>query len=130
MRWPWLWPNDVDTQIWPRYGQDVTPYQKWSFYVNSFKSYSLNRQTHRLTDRHYENITSTVYVGGKKSYTFWSVLLLTRSCEKILSQTSSHGTGILLTIVMWRCLEPFLSCYLVKTNDIIYHIFPIWGTCT
>ena len=28
----------------------VTPYQKWSFYVNSFKSYSLNRHTDRYTD--------------------------------------------------------------------------------
>ena len=40
------------TQTWPRYGQDVTPYQKWSFYVNSFKSYSPNRQTHTQIHRH------------------------------------------------------------------------------
>ena len=26
MRWPW--PNDVDTQTWPRCGQDVPPCQK------------------------------------------------------------------------------------------------------
>ena len=32
-----------------------------SFYVNSFKSYSPNRHT----DRHDENVTSTVYAGGK-----------------------------------------------------------------
>ena len=54
MRWPWPWPNDLDTQTWPRNGQDVTSYQKWSFYVNSFKSYSMNRhtdtQTHRQTN--------------------------------------------------------------------------------
>ena len=25
--------NDLDTQTWPRYGQDVPAYQKWSFYV-------------------------------------------------------------------------------------------------
>ena len=67
MRWPW--PNDLGTQTWPRYGQDVTWYQKWSFYVNSFKSYSPNRQTdrHKHTHRHYENITSTAYAGGKKA---------------------------------------------------------------
>ena len=58
MRWPW--PNDLDIQTWPRYGQDIIPYQKWSFYVNLFKSYSPNRQTHR----HDENITSTAYAGG------------------------------------------------------------------
>ena len=66
MRWSWPWPNDLDTQTWPRYGQDVTPYQKWSFYVNLFKSYSrTDRQTHRQTRRHDENITSTAYAGGK-----------------------------------------------------------------
>ena len=43
MRWPWPWPNNLGTQTWPRYGQDVTSYQKWSFYVNWFKSYSPNR---------------------------------------------------------------------------------------
>ena len=73
MRWPWPWSNDLDTQTWPRYGQDVTPYQKWSFYVNWFKSYSPNTQTHRHTDtdtqtqthRHDENITA--YAEGKKA---------------------------------------------------------------
>ena len=49
MRWPWPWSNDLDTQTWPRYGQDVTPYQKRSFYVNCFKSYSLNGHTHTDT---------------------------------------------------------------------------------
>ena len=48
----WPWPNDLDTQTWPRYGQDVPAYQKWSFYVKGFKSYSLNRQTDRQTDTH------------------------------------------------------------------------------
>ena len=69
MRWPWPGPNDLDTQTLPRYGQDVTPHQKWSFYVNSFRSYSLDRQTDthththththrgRQTHRHDENIT-------------------------------------------------------------------------
>ena len=49
IRWLWTWPSDLDTQIWPRYGQDVTPHQNWSFYVNSFTHYSLNRQTDRQT---------------------------------------------------------------------------------
>ena len=43
-KWPWPWPNDLDTQTWLGYGQDVPPYQKWSFYVKEFKSYSPNRQ--------------------------------------------------------------------------------------
>ena len=45
MRWPWPWSNDLDTQTWPRYCQDVPPHQNWSFYVDWFKSYSPNRQT-------------------------------------------------------------------------------------
>ena len=49
--WPWPWPNDLATQAWPRYGQDVPACQKWSFYVKGFKSYSLNRWKHRWTDR-------------------------------------------------------------------------------
>ena len=57
MRWPWS--NDLDTQTWPRYSQDVTPYQKWSFYVNSFKSYSPNRQTDRHTRTHTDTDTDT-----------------------------------------------------------------------
>ena len=48
------WPNDLDTQSWPRYGQDIPSYQKWSSYVKQFKSYSLNRQMDRQTDRHTE----------------------------------------------------------------------------
>ena len=48
IRWPW--PNDLDTQMWPRYGQDVTSYQKWSFYVNSFKVVA-------RTDRHTDTQT-------------------------------------------------------------------------
>ena len=50
MRWPW--PNDLDTQTWPRYCQDIPPHQKWSFYVNCLKTYCPNRhtQTHRHTD--------------------------------------------------------------------------------
>ena len=43
--WPWPLPNDLDTQTWPRYGQDVPPYQKLSFYAKAFKSYSPNGQT-------------------------------------------------------------------------------------
>ena len=72
------WPNDFDTQTWPRNCQNVQPHQKWSFYVNWFKRFSLNRQTDRQTDshRHYENITSTAYARGKncineESWCFW-----------------------------------------------------------
>ena len=90
MRWPWPWPwsNDLDTQTWPRYGQDVPSYQKWSFYVNWFKNYSPNRQTdtdtHRQTDgqidRHTdENITSTAYAGGNK----WQALILEFDIDEV-----------------------------------------------
>ena len=43
--WPWPCPNGHDIQIWSRYGQYVKLYQKRSFYVRAFKSYSLKRQT-------------------------------------------------------------------------------------
>ena len=51
MRWPWPWPNDLDT--WAGHGQDVPPYQKWSFCVNYFKSHNLNRHTTMLIRKHY-----------------------------------------------------------------------------
>ena len=41
--------HDLDTQTWPRYGQDVPSYQTWSFYVKAFKSYSPNGQTDTRT---------------------------------------------------------------------------------
>ena len=50
--WPWPWPNGLDTQAWPRYVQDVQPYQQNSVYVKVFKSYSPNRHTTRQTQRH------------------------------------------------------------------------------
>ena len=55
------WP---DTHSWHRYGQDAIPYQKWSFYVNSFKSYSwtdTQTDTHRHTDT-----TKTTSAGSSK----------------------------------------------------------------
>ena len=58
-RWPWPWPNDHGTQTWPRCCQDVPPHQKWSFYVNWFKSYSPNRQTDTQTDTHTYTQTHT-----------------------------------------------------------------------
>ena len=78
--WPWPWPNELDTQTWPRYGQDVPAYQKWSFYVKGFKSYSLNRQTeHRHTDRHTDRQTDRhdrkhylpAYAGGNNVDWCW-----------------------------------------------------------
>ena len=44
----------------PRYGKDVSVYQKLSFHVKRFGRYSLNRHTQRQTDMA-ENIT---YPGG------------------------------------------------------------------
>ena len=48
MRWPWPWSNDLDTQNWPRYGQDVPPYQKWSLFQLVQKLQP--EQTHTDTD--------------------------------------------------------------------------------
>ena len=50
-----------DTQTWPGCGQDVPPYQKWTFCVNSLKSYRPNRHT----DRHRKHYLPA-YAGGKK----------------------------------------------------------------
>ena len=47
------WPNDLDTQTCPKYGQDVSHTENYSFYVKSVKTYSPNR----WTDTHYENST-------------------------------------------------------------------------
>ena len=44
----WPWSNHLDIWTWPKYGQDVLLYQKWSFYGNYFKEYSQNR--HGQTD--------------------------------------------------------------------------------
>ena len=59
--WPWPWPNDLDTQTWPRYGQNLPAYQKWSFYVKGSKIIAwTDRNTDRQTDRQTdmtENIT-------------------------------------------------------------------------
>ena len=73
--WPYPWPNDPDTQTWPRYGQDVPAYQKWSFYVKGFKSYSysLHRQTDRQTHRHDQKHYLPAYAGGKKCGAFSSL---------------------------------------------------------
>ena len=51
-KWPWPSFNNLGTRTWPRYGQDVLPYQKWSFYVKAFKSYSMYRHTHTDTHTH------------------------------------------------------------------------------
>ena len=86
MRWPWPWPNDLDTWTWPRYCQDVPQHQKWSLYVNWFKSYSPNRQTHTHTHTHthYENITSTAYAGGKKASNAGTFVFLSTEQHKII----------------------------------------------
>ena len=108
MRWLWPWPNDLETQTWPRYGQDVTPYQKWSFYVNSFKSYSPNRQTDRQTHthKHDENITSTAYAGGnnyktkqnssKENYPVWefTIYVKWKKCHTYCP--------ILIIMILWN----------------------------
>jgi len=31
--WPWPWPGDLDTWLWPRCCEDVSAYEKWSFWI-------------------------------------------------------------------------------------------------
>ena len=81
MRWPWTWSNNLDTQTGPIYCQDVPPHQKWSFFVNWFKSYSLNRCTQ--TDRHIDT-TKTL------------PLPHTREVKTTLSPQQHHRLNILL----------------------------------
>ena len=58
--WPWLDGLGTRIWIWTRYGQYVPKYKK-SFYVNSFKSYSLKRQTHRQS----QTVRLAAHVGVK-----------------------------------------------------------------
>ena len=80
MRWLWPLPNDLDTQTWPRYGQDVTPYQKWSFYVNSFK---VKAQTDRHTDMMKK--LPLPHTWEVKIKSTWKVHLKTKSTWKVKS---------------------------------------------
>ena len=58
--WPWPWPNDLDTQIWPRYGQDVPAYQnEVSMWRGSKVIVWTDRNTGRQTDRHTHTHTHT-----------------------------------------------------------------------
>ena len=89
IRWPWSLPSDLDTQTWPRYGPDVLSYQKLSLYVNSFKSYNLNRHTgtHAHTDTHtdtHTNMTKTLLL----SHTRW-----VKISHCVVAETST-GTNI------------------------------------
>ena len=55
--------NDLDTQTWPRYCQDVRPHQnEVSMSTGSKVIAQKDRHTH--THRRDENITSTAYAGG------------------------------------------------------------------
>ena len=107
MRWTWPSSNYLDTQTWPRYDQDVRLYKKWSFYVNSFQSYSLN--THTLN----ENITSTAHAGGEhRKYVtgfsrvttvfvkclYYIVRWFNKQCDKIVNP--SYSLNKLFTLVV------------------------------
>ena len=83
--WPWPWPNEIDTQTWPRYCQDVPPHQKWSFYVNWFKSYSPNRQTHSQTDTH---TTKTLPLPLTREVTIW---IWCQNCNTILHKFTLYN---------------------------------------
>ena len=59
----WPWPNDLDTQTWPRYGQDVLPYKILSFYskliAQTDRHTHTDGQTGRQTDRQTDRQTHT-----------------------------------------------------------------------
>ena len=84
--WPWPWPNDLYTQTWPRYDQDVPAYQKWSFYVKRFKSYSLNRQTDRHDRKHY----LPAYAGGNKCPMVCSHFMKANVTSLLLYRSRTH----------------------------------------
>ena len=45
MRWSWPWPNDLGTQTWPRYGQDLPPFQNE---VQLIQTHTETRRKHYL----------------------------------------------------------------------------------
>ena len=58
--WPRPWPNGLDTQTWPSYGQDISPYKNevpmWSstkviVWTDRNTDRCTDRQTYRQTDR-------------------------------------------------------------------------------
>ena len=50
----WPWPNDLGTQNWPGCGQDVPSYQKWSFYVISWREKFIRRCRILLNHKRYD----------------------------------------------------------------------------
>ena len=58
--WSWPWPNDLDTQTWPRCGQDVPPYKKEVPAPTASKVVAwTDRQTDKQTDRQTHTHTQT-----------------------------------------------------------------------
>ena len=126
-QWPWY-------STWPRYCQDVSPHQKWSFYVNWFKSYSPNRQTHThtQTDTHthththtFENITCTAYAGGNNGQTenlflsppspitpmsFWKTLRILKIKANYKIMLSWWTIGKFMTIEFGAETNAIISC--------------------
>ena len=71
----WLWPNDFDTQTWPRSGSDVPPYQKNDDSVLIASQYSPSLHTTKTdTHRQYENITLPACARGNIRIPLLSVL--------------------------------------------------------
>ena len=72
--WSWPWPNALDTQTWPRYGQDVPPYKKMKITCQLIQKLQ-SKKTDRYTDstktlptyvRGWVKISSAVVVQNKK----------------------------------------------------------------
>ena len=122
MRLPW--PNDLDTQTWPRYGQDVPSCQNWSFCVNLFKSYRHTdtvTQTDTHTHWHDKNITSTIYVEGNyKMFIFGLLYIYTKDLYFVITQNLikfcwkalhfSLKSIVLFSTFHWKALCFLWSC--------------------
>ena len=110
MRWPW--PNDHDTQTWPRYGQDVPSYQKWSFYVNWFKSYSLNRQT---------DTTKTLPLPHTREVTILAYLYVYSRSARRWCCSEWH-----CTMAYWALVEDFYARCVGKNKDVLIIMLHTW----
>jgi len=56
LTWPWPWPDDLDIRTWPRYSEDVPPYQK-QFLGQGFSKLDHEQNRHTQRDRERERGT-------------------------------------------------------------------------
>ena len=109
----WPWPNDLDTQAWPGYCQDVPPHQKWSFYVNWFKSYNLNRHTDKQTDRHTDTM-KTLLLPLTQEVIIITMSLPMSFCTNSVAlplayQVNGGNKFIIVLLVLYLSLCPYIQ---------------------